>query len=117
MKKSIGFCEFCDSFRDADRNENFSYEGKRALFDYLEEYEDGSGEEIELDVVALCCDFYEDDVDDIISNYSIDLSDLDVDEETGEVDEDEKLELVEEYLQENTCLVGKVGNSFVYQVF
>ena len=37
MIKTIGFCEFCDSFSDTYKN-NFSYEGKRALFDYLENY-------------------------------------------------------------------------------
>lgn len=115
MKRSINFCEFCDAFRDADRNENFSYEGKRALFDYLEEYEDATSEEMELDVIAICCDYNEENVDDIISNYSVDLSDI-ADEE-GNVDEDEKMDFVEEYLQDNTSLVGKVGNSFVYQVF
>ena len=116
MKKSIGFYEFCESFRNAGRNDNFSYEAKLALFDYLEEYEESTGEELELDVVAICCDFNEEDVDDIINNYSIDLSDLDQDEE-GNVDEDEKMDLVEEYLQEKTCVVGKAGNCFVYQVF
>ena len=33
MKETIGFCQFCDRFRDMDRDDNFSYEGKRALFD------------------------------------------------------------------------------------
>jgi hypothetical protein len=42
-----------------DRKENFSYEGLRLLFDYLEEVEADSGVEIELDVIALCCDFTE----------------------------------------------------------
>jgi hypothetical protein len=59
MKSTVGFCEFCDRFRDMNRNENFSYEGKRALFDWLEEYENETGEEIELDVIALCCEYSE----------------------------------------------------------
>ena len=59
MKQSIGFCQFCDRFRDMNRNENFSYDGKRALFEYLEQYEEDTGEEIELDVIALCCDYTE----------------------------------------------------------
>jgi hypothetical protein len=56
MKQSISFGQFCDSFGD---RENFSYKGKRALFDYLEQYEEETGEEIELDAVALCCEFTE----------------------------------------------------------
>ena len=35
MIKQITFSAFCDAFRDMDRNENFSYAGKRALFDFL----------------------------------------------------------------------------------
>ena len=59
MKQSIGFYQFCDAFRTMDRNEKFTYQGKRALFDYLEQYEDDTGEEIELDVISLCCDYTE----------------------------------------------------------
>ena len=59
MYQNINFNDFCDSFRVMDRDNQFSYEGKRALFDYLEELEADTGEDIELDVVALCCDFTE----------------------------------------------------------
>ena len=59
MKQSIGFCQFCDAFRNMNRNEQFSYDGKSALFDYLEEYEQSTMEEIELDVIAICCEFTE----------------------------------------------------------
>jgi len=59
MFKSIGFCDFCDEFNKSDRKENFSYEGKKALFQYLENYEDETGEEQELDIVSLCCDYSE----------------------------------------------------------
>jgi len=78
------------------------------LFDYLEEYEESTGEEIELDVVALCCEYYEDCPDDIISNYRIDVEDM---------DEDEKIDAVREYLQENTQLVGETVSGFVYACF
>ena len=59
MKQTVNFSEFCDRFRDMDRNNNFSYEGKRALFDYLEQFEEDTGEEIELDIIALCCEYTE----------------------------------------------------------
>ncbi len=58
MKQTINFSQFVDSFSDTYKN-NFSYEGKRALFDYLEEYEASTGEELELDPIALCCDYTE----------------------------------------------------------
>lgn len=58
MKQTVNFFQFCDSFSDTYKN-NFSYKGKRALFDHLEQYEEETGEEIELDPVALCCEYSE----------------------------------------------------------
>lgn len=111
MKTSVNFSQFCDAFRAADRNENFSYEGKRALFDYLEQYEEDCGCDVELDVIALCCEYAERDVEELISDYSIDVSE-------AEGDEDEIEAIVEEYLHNNTMLVGKLDNgSFVYAQF
>lgn len=52
------FSDFVDSFSDSYKN-NFSYEGKRALYDYLNSMSDDTGEDIELDTVALCCDYTE----------------------------------------------------------
>lgn len=59
MKQSVNFSDFCDAFRDYDRNDNFSYEGKKALFDWIEALDDDCGTETELDVIALCCEFSE----------------------------------------------------------
>tara|TARA_R110000751_G_scaffold191952_1_gene297546 strand:+ start:165 stop:446 length:282 start_codon:yes stop_codon:yes gene_type:complete len=50
--------DFEMAFKRYER-ENFSYDGLKALFEYLEEYEEGTGEEIELDVIALCCEYAE----------------------------------------------------------
>ena len=59
MKQTINSSEFVDAFRAHGRQNQFSYDGLRALFEYLEEMEDGMGEEMELDVIALCCDYSE----------------------------------------------------------
>jgi hypothetical protein len=59
MYKNINFQDFCDAFAKMNRDNNFSYEGKQALFDYLEEYEESTGEKIELDIIALCCEYTE----------------------------------------------------------
>lgn len=110
MKTSVSFSDFCDAFQNADRNENFSYKGKRALFDYLEQYEDECGCEVELDVIALCCEYSEDDVDTIIDNYSIDVSEAE--------DDEEKVEIVADYLNDHTLNLGQLPNgSFVYAQF
>ena len=57
MKTTVNFSHFVDAFQV--RKDNFSYDGLRALFDYLESFEEDTGEEMELDVIALCCDFTE----------------------------------------------------------
>ena len=105
MQTIITFSAFCDAFRDMGRNDQFSYAGKRALFDFLEEV----APDTELDVIALCCEFYESDIDSIISDYGIDVSDAE--------DDDEKADIVEEYLQDNTYLVARIGTDFVYAAF
>lgn len=59
MYQKISFSQFCDAFRDMGRSHNFSYEGRRAIFDYLEDLEESCEQEIELDVIAICCEFSE----------------------------------------------------------
>jgi predicted ArsR family transcriptional regulator len=108
MKTTVSRYDFERAFADADRKENFSYEGLNALFDYLEDYEEQTGEEIELDVIALCCDYSEDNPDDIIANYSIDVEGM---------DDDEKIDAVRDYLNDNTTLVGETSTGFVYLAF
>jgi hypothetical protein len=51
--------DFRQAFIAYGRGDQFSYEGLNALFDYLEELSEDIGESIELDVIALCCEFSE----------------------------------------------------------
>ena len=70
MKQTISFTQFTDAFRDYNRQEQFTYNGKKALFVFLEEYEDSTDEEIELDIIALCCDYTEyDSLEDFWLDY------------------------------------------------
>ncbi len=57
--QTVNKSAFHDAFRNYGRLENFSYEGRSALYDYLESYVEDTGEPMELDVIALCCDFSE----------------------------------------------------------
>lgn len=50
--------DFHDQFIHSKRD-NFSYEMREALFDYLEQIEIASGRPITLDVISLCCDYVE----------------------------------------------------------
>ena len=58
MKETITESRFIDMF-NARRPNQFTYEGLTALFEHLEEFEDATGEEIELDVIGLFCDYCE----------------------------------------------------------
>tara|TARA_R100000278_G_C5424266_1_gene147750 strand:+ start:301 stop:636 length:336 start_codon:yes stop_codon:yes gene_type:complete len=43
----------------SQHKDNFSYAGKKALFEYLQEYEQDTDEQIEFDYIALCCEYTE----------------------------------------------------------
>ena len=59
MVKTIDVNDFRKAFRDMDRGEQFTYEGLGVLFYHLEECEEGMSEPMELDVIALCCNYTE----------------------------------------------------------
>ena len=62
MKHTIGKSDFHEAFRtwfSGQYFDNFSHEGREALFEFLTEYEESAEQEIELDIVAICCDFGE----------------------------------------------------------
>jgi len=104
MKDTVTFSDFCDRFRDMGRNDSFTYAGKRALFDYLEELEDGCDMEIELDVVGLDCEYSEHDTAlEAAKEYGY--------EPEEECDEDETQEKAAEWLSGNTQVirVGQYG--------
>jgi hypothetical protein len=41
------------------RPTNFTHEALHGLFDYFEQLEDGIGEQIEFDPIAICCEYTE----------------------------------------------------------
>jgi len=56
MKQEVTFSDFCDAFTRHGRENQFSYNGLRVLFDYLENELEG---EYVLDVVELSCNYVE----------------------------------------------------------
>ena len=58
MKTTITKYDFINAI-EKSRRENFSRAGLCALFEYFEEFEDSTGEEIELDPIGICCEFNE----------------------------------------------------------
>lgn len=73
MKQTINRSAFHDAFRNYGRLDNFSYAARDALFDHFEEIESGMGqdEEIELDVIAICCEYNEELISDVLKNYNL----------------------------------------------
>jgi len=79
MKVSLNKEQFIDMFKECNRGDNFSYEARAALFDYFEEYEENTGEEINVDIIAFCCEFTEyKNLKEVQENYDSikDLDDL-----------------------------------------
>ena len=59
MIKRINQYDFIDAFKKMGRENNFSYDGLVALYEYLEMLEDDTGQSYYLDVIALCCEYRE----------------------------------------------------------
>lgn len=58
MKETVTESRFIQAFQTL-RPDNFSRAGLSALFEHLEELDRDLGEETELDVISLCCDWAE----------------------------------------------------------
>lgn len=108
--ETVNLHNFKRAFYDAGRKDNFSNFGLEVLFDYLENFSDDIGENIELDVIALCCEYCEEDIDTIITSYDI---------EVNSEDENEKFHEVLDYLRDYTSVCGydEDRGVIVYQVF
>lgn len=95
MRATINLYQFREAFKSMDRN-NFSYEGLAILFDAMEEYEHSTGQEMELDVIALCCDYAEMSVEEVLRQYASMFSHL----------ENPTIEQVVEVLESETWVLG-----------
>jgi hypothetical protein len=109
MFQRITFADFIDAFRAHGREAQFSYEALDAMFKYLEEIEEDTGEPVELDVIALCCGYEEADVNEIIDSYGLDAS--------GCKSDDDRWGLAEKYLDDHTNIIWSKGDTFLYRVF
>ena len=110
MKQSVNFTAFVDAFHAHQRYDQFGYEALKVIFDYLEEYEDSTGEEIELDVIAICCDYSVDTPLSIAETYGIEI-------DTNEND-DEITQQVKDFLESATIMLGETDDGqIVYQQF
>jgi len=59
MKTTVSEHDFIRAFEVMGRQNQFSRAALQAIFEYMEDYERDTGEEVELDVIALCCEWAE----------------------------------------------------------
>ena len=95
LYKSLNKYELQNEFRAYNRD-YFSLEGYAAILEMFEDL----GNDSELDVIAICCEFSEEDEEDIRDYYNI--------------PEDEE---VEDYLSERTWCQELDNGNFLYQQF
>ena len=105
MKQTVYLSDFRDAFQKMDRTNQFSYECLEWLFDHCEELERDLGEDYELDVIALCCDFTQSTYEDINNDYELELNDDNL--HKGVID----------YLEENTSIVNYDNATVLFQQF
>ena len=110
MKTTVNFSEFRDLFQKI-RPDNFSYQGQKILFDYFEDYEQSAREELECDVIAICCDFAESTWQTIAADYD---SSIELDKTKNE---DEQKVQVLDFLADQGALIGETSDSIVYRQF
>lgn len=59
MIQTISQSTFIDSLRNVGRQDQFSYNALEALYKYFIGYEEDSNTQIELDPIAICCEYCE----------------------------------------------------------
>ena len=113
MKITLNTYQIADALKN-DTCARWSYNGSLALAEYLEEYEESTGEEIELDVCAIRCDFSEhsslqDWASDYFSNDSW-REEMNIEEEDGDDDIDDE---IRRYIQDHGQLIEFDGGVIV----
>ena len=89
MYTQVSEYDFIKAFEDYGRMENFQRDGLWALYLYLTDLEQDTGEKYILDVIALCCDFARfDSIELYNANYNTDYDSMDdVDEFACQIDD------------------------------
>ena len=120
MKKTLNTSDIARALK-SDENADWTWNGSKALAEYLEQMEEDTGEEMELDIVAIRCDFSEyesleswasyyfrnqaDAVDKLGLTLGMDGS---IDEDSEEIDD-----LIRSYIQDHGQLIEFDGGVIV----
>jgi hypothetical protein len=118
MKITLNTYQIADELK-RDTNARWSYNGSLALAEYLEEYEDSTGEQMELDTCSIRCDFSETTSlqDWLIEHFgaksllfALEFADIEFDdlEDSDEIDSK-----IREYIQDHGTLIEFEGGIIV----
>ena len=114
MKETVTESRFIQAFQTL-RPDNFSRAGLSALFKHLEELERDLGEETDLDVIALCCDWteYANPIE-AAEAYGWEAPEVEEGEERDDTSDRKALEFLQvEFLQDQTHVVEFDGGVLV----
>ena len=78
MKQTVYFEQFYSDvnadkmfWRGQDLKSNFSYEGAKALYEYLEDLEESTGQSMDYDFIAIRCEYTEyENLEELQENYT-----------------------------------------------
>lgn len=103
---------------DYGRLDNFGYKGWRLLAESMEELSDDIGEDIEVDIVGWCCEYSHAASADAAFNelqhhYAWAIEDAQWDE----MDDEEKLEAVKEFLKERSYAMVLESDCIIWTSF
>lgn len=112
MKKTVYLSDFVREFEEVGRGDQFSCAALETLFAYLEEIEEDCGEEFELDVIALCCDWGEYTKEELFENYGHLAG-----SEEGMSDEEYLEELLDELRANTAVMPVKKESTWLIRVF
>lgn len=114
ITRTLNRYQIIDIANQYGRLDNFGYKGWQKLFDYLEELSEDTREDMEVDIIAWCCDYTMfESPQEVFDAYDTDIDNGD----WQEMDEEEKLEAVESYLQENTSVVCCEEDCIIFAKF
>ena len=105
MNSYINDTQLYHDLKKMDRD-NFSYEGAKALMEYLDQLSEDMGENIEYDPIAFCCDYAEYtecEFKDLAKEYNQDFGN----------GEDFDNDAMKEWLNDNTTVIEFQGGIIV----
>lgn len=102
--ETVNNSDFHTAFNRMDRTSNFSYAARNVLFEYLDELSEDCGVPMELDVIAICCEYYELDSAELLEQY-------------GHFADSEDEDAVVTALEDHTTVLPVPGGSYVIAQF